>query len=168
MKQVSTPSSGNVGLPSKSNQGLIIALVIVIILAITGIIGTWYYMYNQQQKKVQEQQQEIDELHSTVSELQQQSKQKKEELEKFINYETKYEKLKFSYPSSFKLIDNSIPPNGADPAQDRVTILSPSGMELSIYAGAFAIGGSCEGCTFPLVDPITVLGKQRFLNFVQS
>lgn len=155
--------------PKKTNKGLIITIVIITVLAIAGIIGTWYYMYNQQQKKSQQQQQEIDDLNSKLKQMEEQKTQStSSQTTKLTSYTTKYEKLKFQYPSDYKLVDSSVAGTNVDPPQDRITITAPSGMEMSIHTGAFGIGGSCEDCIFPLADPLTVLAKQRFLNFVQS
>jgi cell division protein FtsB len=59
----------------KSNKGLIVTLVIVIILAIGGIIGTWYYMNNKAKSSKKSQDEQIQQLQNQIQELSQKVKE---------------------------------------------------------------------------------------------
>jgi type II secretory pathway pseudopilin PulG len=55
--------------PNKSGKGLTVALVIVIILAITAIVGTWYYMSNKAKNDKKAQDAQIQQLQKQVDDL---------------------------------------------------------------------------------------------------
>jgi len=53
----------------KPNKGLIIALIIVIILAICSVVGTWYYMNNKAKNDIKSQDEQIQQLQNQIQEL---------------------------------------------------------------------------------------------------
>ncbi len=53
----------------KPNKGLIIALIIVIILAICSVVGTWYYMNNKAKNDKKSQDEQIQQLQNQIQEL---------------------------------------------------------------------------------------------------
>jgi len=152
----------------KSGKGLVAALVIVIILALTAVGGTWYYMNNKANKEKQAQEAQIQELQKQVDELKK-AEQKAETASKL--YTTKYELLKFAYNNGWTISDTSTPKGNdslTNSGRDIIKLTSPNGFVVTIDAGLYGIGGACLTCSVLYSEPITVLGKNLYLNFVQN
>jgi hypothetical protein len=85
------------------------------------------------------------------------------------NFTTKYEVLSFEYPATFTLTDGTkANPDGPTPGTDVVTLTSPNGFYTTIQTGLYGVGGGCEKCKVLKSDPVTVLGKQYYINYVSS
>lgn len=154
--------------PKRSSKGAIISLIIVIILAIAVVGGTWYYMNNKckNEKKILESQ--VQQLKKQVEDLQK-SQQQAEATMKL--YTTKYELLKFAYNNGWTISDTSTAKENnslTNSGRDIVKLTSPNGFVVTIDAGLYGIGGACETCSVLYSEPITVLGKQLYLNFIQN
>jgi type II secretory pathway pseudopilin PulG len=160
-------SDNEIALPPKKHTGLVVVLVLVILLGIAAIAGTWYFM----NKKINDQK---DEYQKQVSQL----NQKIEDLEKQTEgdttastespskeYTTKYEKITFTYPDSFTLTDTS--KAEGDTTVDTVK-LSKGDFNLSLLAGVYGIGGACDKCKVLYTEPISVLGNKMHLNYVSN
>jgi len=153
--------------PKKSGKGLTVALVIVIILAIAAVVGTWYYMNNKAKNDKKAQDAQIQELQKQVDDLE--KSQQAEAASKL--YTTKYELLKFAYNNGWTISDTSVAKDSNSlitPGRDIIKLTSPNGFIITIDAGLYGIGGSCETCSVLYSEPITVLGKSLYLNYVQN
>ncbi len=153
----------------KSNKGLIATLVILIILAIAAVSGTWYYMNNKAKKDKKAQEEQIQQLQKQIDDLKSQASAA--QATKTLSYTTKYDKLKFNYPSNWSLNDAS-QASSADrikdtglPGLDVVTLKSPNGFEIELKDGVYGIGGSCEPFSTLASDKINILGKDYLLNY---
>jgi len=154
----------------KPNTGLIVALVIVVILAIGGVIGTWYYMNNKAKNAKKAQDEQIQQLQKQIDDLKKQAETKTNET-KTISYATKYELLKFAYENGWTISDTSTPKvanSTTNSGRDTIKLTSPNGFVITIDAGLYGIGGACDTCSVLYSEPVTVLGNQYFLNFVQN
>jgi len=152
----------------KSNKGLIAAIVIVIILSIAAVGGTWYYMNNKAKKDKKAQDEQIQQLQKQIDEL---KKAKEVSEAKTKAYNTKYELLKFAYDNGWTITDTSTPKaanSTTDSGRDTIKLTSPSGFVVTIDAGLYGIGGACDTCSVLYSEPVTVLGKQYFLNYIQN
>ncbi len=152
----------------KPNKGLIIALIIVIILAIGSVVGTWYYMNNKAKNDKKSQDEQIQQLQKQIDELQ---KAKEASDAKTKAYNTKYELLKFAYDNGWTVSDTSTPKTAnstTDSGRDTIKLTSPNGFVITIDAGLYGIGGACDTCTVLYSEPVTVLGNQYFLNYIQN
>lgn len=151
----------------KSNKGLIAAIIIVIILALAAVGGTWYYMNNKAKKDKKAQEEQIQQLQKQIDEL---KREKEVSKIKTTSYITKYELLKFAYENGWTISDTSTTKNEStltNSGKDTIKITSPNGFVITIEAGLYGIGGACDTCSVLYSEPITVLGKQYFLNYVQ-
>ena len=156
----------------KPGKGPITALVIVIILAIIAVGGTWYYMNNNAKNDKKAQDEQIQKLQKQVDELKNQSAAMAPAQTK--SYTTKYDKLKFNYPSNWTLNDTSQAAT-ADRIKDTglvgldvVTLKSPNGFEIEIKDGMYGIGGSCEPFSAQVTEKVNVLGKDLFINYLTN
>ena len=152
----------------KAGKGTVIALVIVIILAIAAVVGTWYYMNNKAKNDKKAQDAQIQQLQKQVDDLKK-SQQQAETASKL--YTTKYELLKFAYNNGWTISDTSVAKDSNSlitPGRDIIKLTSPNGFVITIDAGLYGIGGSCETCSVLYSEPITVLGKSLYLNYVQN
>ena len=156
----------------KSGKGMIVAVAIVIILAIVAVGGTWYYMNNQAKNDKKAQDEQIQQLQKQVDELKNQSAAMAPAQTK--SYTTKYDKLKFNYPSNWTLNDTSQAAT-ADRIKDTglvgldvVTLKSPNGFEIEIKDGMYGIGGSCEPFSAQVTEKVNVLGKDLFINYLTN
>ncbi len=152
----------------KSNKGLVAAIIIVIILSIVAVGGTWYYMNNKAKKDKKAQDEQIQQLQKQIDEL---KKAKEVSEAKTKAYNTKYELLKFAYDNGWTITDTSTPKaanSTTDSGRDTIKLTSPSGFVVTIDAGLYGIGGACDTCSVLYSEPVTVLGKQYFLNYVQN
>lgn len=152
----------------KSNKGLIAAIIIVIILAIAAVGGTWYYMNNKAKKDKKAQEEQIQQLQKQIEDL---KKEKEESKIKSVSFTTKYELLKFAYENGWTISDTSTPKaanSTTDSGRDTIKLTSPNGFVVTIDAGLYGIGGACDTCTVLYSEPITVLGKQYFINYIQN
>jgi len=146
----------------KSSNGAVIALVIAIILAIAAIVGTWYYMNNSAKNDKKAQDAQIQQLQKQVDDLKKQSSS-----DQTISYTTKYQLLKFAYENGWTIKDNSaVTPAGGN--LDSIDITSPSDFAISMQVGSLQRGGACGGCKVAYSEPVTVLGKQLYINYVQD
>ena len=152
----------------KPNTGLIVTLIVVAILAIGGVIGTWYYMNNKAKNTKKAQDEQIQQLQKQIDDL---NKEKEASKLKTISYTTKYELLKFAYENGWTISDTSTTKNEntlTNSGKDTIKITSPNGFVVTIEAGLYGIGGTCDTCSVLYSEPVTVLGKQYFLNYVQN
>ena len=152
----------------KNGKGMVVALVIVIVLAIAAIGGTWYYMNNKAKNDKKAQDAQIQQLQRQVEEL---KNAKATSEAKTTAYKTKYELLSLAYANGWKISDTSVAKDAntlVTPGRDIIKITSPDGFVITIDAGLYGIGGSCETCSVIYSEPITVLGKPLYLNFVQN
>ena len=152
----------------KAGKGTVIALVIVIILAIAAVVGTWYYMNNKAKNDKKAGDAQIQELQKQVDDLKK-SQQQAEAASKL--YTTKYELLKFAYNNGWTITDTSKEIEGnsfTTSGRDTVKLTSPDGFVVTIDDGLYGIGGSCEPCSVLYSEPIAVLGKPLYLNFIQQ
>lgn len=160
------PPENVIDLPRRDNKKLIVIVIVFVLLLIAAVGGTYYYMNKKLAEQKKAQQAEIDALNAKVSELQKsptasgstpdtQTKQ----------YTTKYEKLKFLYPNTFVLTDNSTTQELIQPGSDKI-IISNGNFKMDLQTGLYGIGGACETCKVLYAEPITVLGKTYSLNYV--
>jgi hypothetical protein len=118
-------------------------------------------------KKIQDEQ--IQQLQKQIDDLNEQNTAK---IKKTKSYITKYDKLKFSYPDDWKLIDSSaesttqIRNEYGIPGQDVIKITSPDGFEISISSGGLG-GSACPPGTANVSnsEKITTLGLEYYLNY---
>jgi hypothetical protein len=91
-------------------------------------------------------------------------------------YTLKYEKIKFQYPSTWKLTDisgsinNETDSKGAliyTPGSDLVTLTSDDGLELSIVTATTA---SADGPGIKVISssPVQLLGSNLYLNYISN
>jgi hypothetical protein len=161
----SDPNS--LGLPERKGTGKKVWLVIItaLITAVICIGGTWYYMNKKAENTKNDLQNQINQLNQLLSEKQSTSSGSNNT--DTTNYTTKFEKLNFNYSDSLKMTDTSKPngPNG-EVGRDEIT-LSNGLFKGTIQTGLYGVGGACAPtCKVLLSEPITVLGKQRYLNYV--
>ena len=152
----------------KNSKGMVVALIIVIVLAIAALGGLWYYMNNKAKNdkkacdaQIQQLQKELDELKNSKASSE----------SKTTAYKTKYELLSLAYANGWKISDTSLAKDAnslVTPGRDIIKLTSPDGFVITIDAGLYGIGGSCETCSVLYSEPITVLGKPLYLNFVQN
>lgn len=152
----------------KGGKGMVVALALIIIIAIAAIAGLWYYMSNKanndkkaQDAQIQQLQKQVEELNKSIEQAEKASKL----------YTTKYELLKFAYNNGWTISDTSAPKTNdslTNSGRDIIKLTSPNGFVVTIDAGLYGIGGVCETCSVLYSEPITVLGKQLFINFVQN
>ena len=152
----------------KSGMGAVVALVIVIVLAIAALAGLWYFMSSQAKQQQKAKDEQIQQLQTQIDEL----KKSKDQAEKASKlYTTKYELLKFAYNNGWTISDTSTPKTSnslTNSGRDIIKLTSPNGFVVTIDAGLYGIGGVCETCSVLYSEPITVLGKQLNLNYVQN
>jgi type II secretory pathway pseudopilin PulG len=155
---------------NKSNKGLVATLVILIILAIAAVGGTWYFMNNKAKKDKKVQEEQIQQLQKQIDDLKSQAATKITTAQT-KSYTTKYDKLKFNYPSNWTLTDTSeahpesyVKETGL-PGLDVVTLKSPDGFEIELKDGMYGIGGSCEAFSTLANDKLNILGKDYLLNY---
>jgi len=146
----------------KSANGAVIALVIAIILAIAAIVGTWYYMNSKAKNDKKAQDAQIQQLQKQVDDLKKQSSS-----DQTISYTTKYQLLKFAYENGWTIKDNSsVTPAGGN--LDSIDITSANGFTIRMAVGSLQRGGLCGGCKVAYSEPVTVLGKQLYINYVDT
>lgn len=85
------------------------------------------------------------------------------------SFTTKYEKFSGSYPTSWSLQNSAIAADntGVGPS-DKLVFKSPAGTQLEILTGASQLGGGCQECKVLLEQSITVLGRQAYVNFIDT
>lgn len=77
--------------------------------------------------------------------------------------------MKFAYNNGWTISDTSKDKNSQSvvtPGEDIIKLTSPNGFQVTIDAGFYG-SGSCETCVVLYSEPINVLGKQYFINYVQ-
>ena len=157
----------------KSNKGLIATLVIVIILAITAVGGTWYYMNNKAKNDKKAQEEQIQQLQKQIDDLKSQAATTKSSQTK--SYITKYDKLKFNYPSNWTLNDTSqasstevLNTYGID-GTDNVTLKSQDGFEVIILSGGLG-GFACPPNSAQKIvsEKVNILDGSYFLNYLKK
>lgn len=151
--------------PHKSKKVLITILVVLLFIALLG--GTYYYMNKKCSEKMKQQQTEIDALNKKLNELQSPSNNTTSTTTQLKQYTTKYEKLKFSYPSTFTLTDNSTTQELVQPDTDKI-ILNNGNYNIDLQTGLYGIGGECSECKVLLSEPIEIMGKQYYVNYVSN
>ena len=140
----------------KAGKGTVIALVIVIILAIAAVVGTWYYMNNKAKNDKKAGDAQIQELQKQVDELKK---------AKTISDSKTFDGLKYTVPADWK--------NVKEPGQAQVTaseggyLLSPDykpyeGPQFAIVAGAY-IGFSDKS---GVIDSKTA--PEQHLNYIKN
>lgn len=153
---------------NKSNKGFVAAIIIVIVLAIAAVGGTWYYMNSKAKKDKKAQDEQIQQLQKQIDDL---KKEKEVSDAKTKAYNTKYELLKFAYDNGWTISDTStakVANSTTDSGRDTIKLTSPDGFVITIDAGLYGIGGACDTCSVLYSEPVTVLGKQYFLNYIQN
>jgi hypothetical protein len=149
----------------KKKNGLIAAIIILIILAIAAIGGTWYYMNNKAKNAKKTQDEQIQQLQKQINDLKLQSATSQSI--KTTSYTTKYQLLKFAYENGWTIKDTSaVAANGN--SFDSIVLTSPNNFSISLSAGNLQRGGSCGDCKVLYSEPVTVLGKQLYINYVQD
>lgn len=163
----STQTEAPIESPKKDNDNkkIILFIILVLILLIAAVGGTYYYMNKKLAEQKKQQQAEIDALNAKISELQKQPAPQPVESPQTKQYTTKYEKLKFSYPSTFTLADSSTTQEMIQPGTDKI-IISNGNFKMDLQTGLYGIGGSCVDCKVLYAEPITILGKTYSLNYV--
>lgn len=159
---------GEVPENKKSRRGIIIVLIVVIVLAILALVGVWYYMNNKAKNEKKTRDDQIQQLQKQVDDLKK-SQEVANETAKL--YATKYELLKFAYNNGWTVSDTSTPKGDnslTNSGRDIIKLTSPNGFVVTIDAGLYGIGGACETCSVLYSEPITVLGKQMYLNYIQN
>ena len=153
----------------KGKLWLIILGVVLLVCVSAG--GVYYWQQNVAKKQKVELQSQIDNLKKQVADTEKKVKETEvtnvDESNELKNYTTKYEKLKFGYPSSLTVNEKNGSANGDSPAYDDVT-LSNGNFRISIGTGGNGVGGACINCKVLSTKPITVLGGKYNLNFVQN
>jgi hypothetical protein len=161
----SEPNS--LGLPERKGTGkkiLLIATTIIITALIVGG-GTWYYMNKKAQNQKNDFQNQINQLNQKIQDNQKQTSSTSSASTK--SYTSKYEKVKFEYPDTFILTDLSKAEPASSSGIDTIK-LSNGNFVLTLQAGLYGIGGACESCKVLYSEPITVLGKNLYLNYVSN
>ncbi|MEI6742069.1 MAG: hypothetical protein WCK71_03040 [bacterium] len=152
----------------KNGKGMVAALVIVIVLAIVAVGGTWYYMNNKCNNEKKAKDEQIQQLQKQIDQL---KKDKVTSEVKTKTYITKYELLKFAYSNGWTMSDTSTPKEAnsiTNSGMDVIKLTSPDGFIVTIQAGLYGIGGSCETCSVVFSEPLTILGKQYYVNYIQD
>lgn len=150
-----------------SKNGLIIALIIVVILALAAIAGTWYYMNTKAMDDKKAKDQQIQQLQKQIDELKK-NQANSATNNQTKNYTTKYELLKFNYPNDYTISDNSGTNQAVVPGSDIITIAGPNGFNINIKTGLFGVGGNCNTCSVLYSEPVTFLGQQYYINYIQD
>lgn len=154
--------------PKKSNSKKILLILLVVFLFIASVGGTYYYMNKQCNDQKKQQQDEIDALNKKLNELQNSTtSQTNSKPVQTKQYTTKYEKLKFSYPNTFTLTDNSTTQELVQPGTDKI-ILNNGNYNIDLQTGLYGIGGECSECKVLLSEPIEIMGKKYFVNYVSN
>lgn len=86
----------------------------------------------------------------------------------WLSASLKYEKVSFKYPSTWKLTNTSTPHSESDavtPGYDKATLVSPTGLTLTVSTGVYGIGGGPYGNHVFTTTPITTLGGSYYLGF---
>ncbi len=148
-----------------NNKKIILFVVLAIVVLVVAVGGTYYYMNKKQAEQKKQQQAQIDALNARITELQKQPAAQPAQGPQTKQYTTKYEKLKFSYPSTFTLADSSTTQEMIQPGTDKI-IISNGNFKMDLQTGLYGIGGSCGDCKVLYAEPITILGKTYSLNFV--
>ena len=155
--------------PKKSNSKKILLILLVVFLFIAAVGGTYYYMNKKCNDENKQQQAEIDTLNKKIDELQNNTSKQTSTTTttQLKQYTTKYDKLKFSYPSNFTLTDNSTTQELVQPGTDKI-ILNNGNYNIDLQTGLYGIGGECSECKVLLSEPIEIMGKQYFVNYVSN
>ncbi len=151
MEQHSNDESQHKNSPTgikKPGKGPITALVIVIVLSIAAIGGTWYYMNNQSKNDKKAQDSQIQQLQKQVDDLKKQSATKDETAD-WNTYNDTYDKISFKYPKDWKLTTTD---RTAEMKKDmpewkgpfiNAVVTSPSGFKIALDTHLTGIGGAC-------------------------
>lgn len=131
-------------LPKKRGKGLIIAIIVVIVLGLLAVAGTWYYMNKKINDQKAQQQQQIDALNKQIEELKSQSgAASSDETANWSTYKSKAEGFTIKYPSDWTLetVNNS---------PETVSIKGPNNFTLryDVYAPNANTPSNCSSCKF--------------------
>jgi len=155
--------------PKNKNKKIFIVVCILVFIFSILLVGGWYYMNKKAIEQKNQLQAQNDALNQKIQDLQKTTPvtiQKQNQNEQA--YFTKYEKINFTYPTTFKLTDTSTA-GGANGEVGSDNIVLTNGLfKGTIQTGLFGVGGACPDCKVLLSEPINFLGKSRFLNYVSS
>lgn len=146
----------------KNNKSIVYALIIVIILALVGIGTTWYLMNKNSQQQKADNAKQIQKIQDELD------KAKKATAYNLPTktYTTKYEKITFSYPENWTLVDTSVEGDQTRASgSDNISITSPDKFRITINTGMDGVGGCCGG-SVAYSEPLTILGKNYYINYI--
>lgn len=168
-----TPLSNNEIKPeSANNRRKTLKIIGIVVAAVIVVAGAVYSVYAWQQGQ---------QAQSNTSDANTQTAPKEEEAtptptpapstnpyEGWLSDTLKYEKVTFKYPSTWNLTNTSTPYSEnypVTPGFDKATLVSPTGLTLTVSTGVYGIGGAPFYGKILSVTPIETLGGSYFLGF---